>query len=197
MPKLGQVAADALEAQDRQEIAKPALEYALARTAFGWVAVAGSEWALVASTLPQESAGAALAALHPGSGAASESPRWRETCDRLRAYFDGEPVTFPEPVDLSRFTAFQRLVLSELRLVPYGQTCTYGSLAKACGCPRSARAAGQAVGRNPLPVIIPCHRVVAAQGYGGFGGGLDVKLRLLGLEGFSSRARLRARESLG
>jgi len=172
------------------------LGYSLARTAFGWVAVAGSEQALAASTFPQESAEAALAALRAQAGAAAESAQWRETCDRLQAYFDGAPINFPELVELSRFTEFQRRVLSELRLVPYGETRTYGWLARTCGCPRGPRAVGQAVGRNPLPVIIPCHRVLAAGGYGGFGGGLDLKLRLLRLEGITSRTRVSRRRPL-
>lgn len=102
----------------------------------------------------------------------------------LTRYFDGEPVDFPVPVDLSAMTPFTRRVLEETRKVPYGKVAHYGSIAARLGVPAGARAVGQALGRNPIPLVIPCHRIVAADGsLGGFSMGLDIKARLLSIEG--------------
>jgi methylated-DNA-[protein]-cysteine S-methyltransferase len=88
-------------------------------------------------------------------------------------------------VDWSAVGGFTRQVLEACATVPFGQTVSYGDLARAVGSPRAARAVGQALGRNRMPLIVPCHRVLAAGGgLGGFGGGLEMKQRLLKLEGF-------------
>jgi methylated-DNA-[protein]-cysteine S-methyltransferase len=87
-------------------------------------------------------------------------------------------------VDLDGLPPFQRKVLLAERRVPYGRTITYGALAAKVGRPRAARAVGQALAHNPVPLVVPCHRVIAAGGgLGGFGGGLALKRRLLALEG--------------
>lgn len=101
----------------------------------------------------------------------------------LRAFVAGKVRAFTVPVDLSRLTPFFRRVLDELQRVPHGAVLTYGQLADLVGRPRAARAVGQAVGRNPVAVIVPCHRVVAGNGIGGFGLGLEAKRRLLAIEG--------------
>ena len=94
-----------------------------------------------------------------------------------------EPAVWP-PLDLSAGTEFQNAVWVALRAIPWGETRTYGEVARAVGRPQGMRAVGAACGANPLPVLIPCHRVVAAGGrLGGFSGGLDWKLRLLAREG--------------
>jgi methylated-DNA-[protein]-cysteine S-methyltransferase len=101
----------------------------------------------------------------------------------LGAYFSGKQVRFTVPVDLGCATEFRVRVWRKLRNMPYGQTVSYGTLARMCGRPRSSRAIGGAVGANPLPVVIPCHRVIAADGsLGGFAGGLKWKKFLLRLE---------------
>jgi methylated-DNA-[protein]-cysteine S-methyltransferase len=107
----------------------------------------------------------------------------RHAADELAAYADGALHTFTVRLDLSGLTPFRRRVLEQLRQVPYGATTTYGALADASGCPGGARAVGGAVGVNPVAIIIPCHRVLAAHGLGGFTGGLDWKRRLLQREG--------------
>ena len=84
-------------------------------------------------------------------------------------------------------TPFQRMVLEAISLIPYGQTRTYGEVAAIVGKPGGARAVGQVMKRNPLPIIFPCHRVVAARGLGGFSGGLVLKKYLLESESFSKR----------
>jgi len=105
-----------------------------------------------------------------------------EPREQLQAYFAGELTEFD--LELApQGTAFQRLVWSGLGDIPFGQTRSYGELAEAIGCPGAARAVGLANGRNPIAVIIPCHRVIGADGsLTGYGGGLDRKRLLLGLE---------------
>lgn len=101
----------------------------------------------------------------------------------LRRYFSGEEVKFTFPFDLFRGTSFQRRVWNAMRKIPYGETRSYKWLAKKIGDPRKARAAGQACGSNPLPILIPCHRVVREDGsLGGFSAGLNIKRKLLKLE---------------
>jgi len=102
---------------------------------------------------------------------------------QLREYFSRLRREFDLPLDL-RGTPFQQQVWRELRKVPYGQTVSYGELARRVGRPGAARAVGQAVGANPIPIIVPCHRVVGADGsLVGYGGGLEIKSALLRLEG--------------
>jgi methylated-DNA-[protein]-cysteine S-methyltransferase len=101
----------------------------------------------------------------------------------LDEYFDGTRREFDLPIDL-RVAPFHADVLAELARVPYGRTETYGSLAAKVGRPKAARAVGSVMNRNPIPIVLPCHRIVGANGaLTGYAGGLDVKLRLLQLEG--------------
>jgi methylated-DNA-[protein]-cysteine S-methyltransferase len=101
---------------------------------------------------------------------------------QLEAYFAGERTDFDLPL-APRGTDFQRRVWSELRAIPYGTTISYGELARRVGSPAAVRAVGQANGRNPISIIVPCHRVIGASGkLTGYGGGLDRKAALLDLE---------------
>ncbi len=101
----------------------------------------------------------------------------------LNRYLSGEQVDFaPIPLDLSSATPFQCKVWEETRSIPYGTTLTYGQLAARLGIPKGARAVGQALKKNPTPIIIPCHRVVGQKGLTGFSGGLNWKKRLISLE---------------
>jgi methylated-DNA-[protein]-cysteine S-methyltransferase len=117
------------------------------------------------------------------------NPQWirddeafAEIRDQLEEYFAGERTTFDIPMHLEG-TAFQRTVWHELTQIPYGETISYGELAKRIGRPDRARAVGTANGQNPIAVIVPCHRVIGANGkLVGYGGGLDNKRRLLELE---------------
>ena len=122
---------------------------------------------------------AKLAAIH---GAPRTDDR-HLAAQELRAYLDGRLRAFSVPLDLGLAAPFARKVLVKLCDVPYGQLTTYGELAVRAGSPRAARAVGGAVGRNPIPIVIPCHRVVAGNGLGGFGGGLPMKRALLAIEG--------------
>jgi methylated-DNA-[protein]-cysteine S-methyltransferase len=102
---------------------------------------------------------------------------------QLGEYFSGARRTFDLPLDV-RGTAFQRAVWSQVARIPYGATASYGDIAQLVGKPKASRAVGSAVGANPLPIVIPCHRVIGSGGsLVGFGAGLDVKETLLRLEG--------------
>lgn len=102
--------------------------------------------------------------------------------DQLNAYFQDELTEFDLPLRLAG-TPFQRSVWHQLQQIPYGETRTYGELAKALGKPNASRAVGLANGKNPVSIIVPCHRVIGANGdMTGYGGGLDRKRRLLDFE---------------
>jgi len=106
---------------------------------------------------------------------------------QLTAYFKGRPVVFRFKADISRGTDFQKSIWRILSNLLPGQMVTYGMLAREIGRPKASRAVGQAVGANPLPVIIPCHRVIASDGsLGGFAWGIKVKKKLLSIEGIRS-----------
>lgn len=103
-------------------------------------------------------------------------------CRQLQEYFAGEREEFDLPLHVTG-TEFQVQVLAELQRIPYGETTSYGDIAKRIGRPKAVRAVGAANGRNPIPIIIPCHRVIGSNGdLTGFGGGLDTKKALLRLE---------------
>jgi O-6-methylguanine DNA methyltransferase len=108
---------------------------------------------------------------------------FKPVIDQFIAYFKGQRVIFTERLDLSRHTPFQRSVWKATQEIPYGKTRSYAEVARIIGKPSAPRAVGQALGRNPLLIIIPCHRVLASDGtLGGFGGGLELKRYLLDLE---------------
>ena len=108
---------------------------------------------------------------------------------QLRAYFAGRRRRFEVPVDLSHVTPFVRRVLTATMQVPAGNLVSYGDIARRIGQPKGSRAVGQALGRNPIPIVIPCHRVIAAGGrIGGYTGGLAIKRRLLRIEGVLAAA---------
>ena len=134
--------------------------------------------------LEAECEGATLTALRFAT-AASEAASSNLPADVRRwldCYFGGGQPVFTPKLKLQG-TAFQQRVWNELLTIPYGQTATYGELARRLGC-RSAQAVGQAVGRNPIAVVVPCHRVVGADGsLTGYAYGIELKRRLLELEG--------------
>ena len=112
-----------------------------------------------------------------------ETPVLRETQKQLAAYFAGKLRAFDIPLRLEG-TPFRMRVWEELQRIPYGQVLSYGELARRIGQPHAARAVGGANHHNPIAILVPCHRVIAADGtLGGYGGGLDLKRTLLTLEG--------------
>ncbi|SCL60555.1 methylated-DNA-[protein]-cysteine S-methyltransferase [Micromonospora citrea] len=107
----------------------------------------------------------------------------RQAVTELRAYFAGELTEFAVPLAVPGGSAFERGVWREMTQIPYGETLTYGEVARRLGDPGAARAVGVACNRNPIPVIVPCHRIVGAGAkLVGFGGGLERKVTLLELE---------------
>lgn len=121
--------------------------------------------------------------LAPEGNPFPEHPLLREAARQLSAYFAGELRVFSLPLD-PEGTDFQKRVWRRLESIPYGETRSYTWVAAAIGAPRAVRAVGAANGANPLPIVVPCHRVIGASGkLVGYGGGLPLKKRLLDLEG--------------
>ncbi len=110
-------------------------------------------------------------------------PTVHQAIEQLSGYFEGKRHVFQLPLDL-RGTPFQLRVWNELLRIPYGSTVSYGEVASRIGNPRAGQAVGAAVGRNPVPIVVPCHRVIGQDGsLVGFAGGLATKAKLLELEG--------------
>jgi len=154
-------------------------------TAFGLVRIAATSKGVVLIGLPGESERSFRSSLRSLFGDFTETQGnsiTREAQRQLAAYFRGRLQKFSLPLDL-RGTPFQKKVLRRVARIGYGKTMQYGEMAEAIGHPGAARAVGSANGSNHLPIVIPCHRVVASNGLGGYGGGLALKRRLLRLEG--------------
>jgi methylated-DNA-[protein]-cysteine S-methyltransferase len=159
--------------------------YSIIATGWGQAAAVWSENGLWALSFPQATAAEALASLKVDSSGATEGyPAWAAGLEReLRRYFAGERLDFTVPVDWGGYTPFQAAVLRYTAAIPYGVVAGYGQVAAAIGHPRAARAVGGALHINRTPVVVPCHRVVGADGsLVGFGGGLERKKALLDLE---------------
>ncbi len=151
--------------------------YCYLDTPIGELLLAGEEDALVMIGFPK------------GSMRREPEPDWiynekplAEASRQLREYFAGERRAFDLPLRLAG-TEFQVSVLEALQKIPYGETTSYGEIARRIGRPKAVRAVGAANGRNPIPIVVPCHRVIGSTGdLTGFGGGLDTKEALLRLE---------------
>lgn len=155
-----------------------------------WTAVVPSPFGMLG--LRRDAAGLCeVRFLRTGRARAPRDPLLRRVAGALRRYFEGVPLPASIPLSFGALPPFQLRVLQTLReVVPPGRTVTYGELAALSGRPGASRAVGTAMARNPLPLFVPCHRVVAASGLGGFGWGLDAKRGLLALEGFISTPAL-------
>jgi methylated-DNA-[protein]-cysteine S-methyltransferase len=154
------------------------VNYAYLETPVGILLIAGDDAAVELISFPRH------------GKAAKPQPGWQESergavaeaIRQLREYFAGKRTGFDLPL-APKGTEFQRAVWRQLQEIPYGATISYGELARRVGNPKAARAVGSANGANPLPIVIPCHRVIAGDGsIGGFGGGLPTKEILLALE---------------
>lgn len=154
-------------------------------TQLGWMGVAETARGICGVKLPRPSRDAVLHSLQ------SEFPTGRfmdrlpgPVVSQLCDFAEGKRATFDVPVDLSALKPFQLAVLRAIRDIPYGETRSYGWVAQEIGKPHAARAVGQALAKNPVPIIIPCHRIISGDNrLGGYAGGLDLKQRLLELEG--------------
>jgi len=164
------------------------MDYAIVKTVwgpFGFVTRAGK----LVATYPWRTEAAirrTIAKQYPGAVEARNLlPRFQR---QVAAYFSGKPTNFAAALDLSDQTPFQEAVLEACRRIPYGKTASYADLARAAGNPGAARAVGGTMANNPLPLVIPCHRVVRSDGsMGGFSSpqGVKEKQRLLALEGIT------------
>ncbi|MBM4433040.1 MAG: methylated-DNA--[protein]-cysteine S-methyltransferase [Chloroflexi bacterium] len=160
------------------------LKYTVFETAMGWIGILGSAEGLLGTTLPQHSAEEAHQLFGENAKFATLSHGiFEDLTERFKAYFSGKRVTFPDRLDFGGATAFRRGVWERTRLIPYGETRSYLWIAESIGKAGAARGVGQALARNPLPIVVPCHRVVTSDGgLGGFRGGLEMKRHLLWLE---------------
>ena len=139
--------------------------------------------------LAREEAGLTHISFQTGVRPLHPEPEWRkaegplaDAAEQLRAYFYGEMREFDLPL-APRGTSFQRAVWDVLLKIPYGESCSYADVARAIGRPNAQRAVGSANNANPVSLVVPCHRVIAADGsLGGYGGGQDLKARLLAME---------------
>lgn len=149
-----------------------------------FVVVAGPA-GVIRVALPGSGDGAAPDGLRPptADGALDPAVLADEAAGQLAAWFSGERHEFTVPVDLGAVSGFRRRVLEAAREVPFGETVSYREMAIAAGSPDAVRAAGSAMGANPVPILIPCHRVIRSDGSPGlYGGGEKLKRRLLEFE---------------
>ena len=160
------------------------LKYVIFNTAMGWVGVSGSARGVRRTILPQRSSQKVLQQLGDDAAPGARAPHpFAGLIQNFRDYFNGHRVVFTEQIDWCGATTLQRAVWRATSLIPYGETRSYAWVASQIRRPGAARAAGQALARNPLPIIIPCHRVIASSGQlGGYSGGVEMKKRLLHLE---------------
>jgi len=161
------------------------LNYIIFNTDMGWVGILSSSAGLRRVILPHSSTREIRQRLGDSIDQVNQAPHlFQDLMKRFILYYSGHKVNFPDKLDLSGGTEFRRRVWEAARLILYGETRSYGWIAEKIKQPEAARAVGQALGRNPLPIIVPCHRVLASGGgLGGFTGGLEMKKRLLRLEG--------------
>ncbi|TAK34131.1 MAG: methylated-DNA--[protein]-cysteine S-methyltransferase [Chloroflexota bacterium] len=158
--------------------------YGLQHVSQGWVAAVATEHGLCALVLPRrECRDVELTILRSYPDAVYDQDRFTDILSRLKRYFSGERMEFPDAVDVGTATAFRQEVWRAARQIPYGETRSYAWLAERINRPRAARAVGQALGENPIPLVIPCHRIVGSGGdLRGFADGLEMKASLLALE---------------
>jgi len=158
------------------------VSYTIVETKLGWIGMVGSEAGLCRITWPQASP-EAVADLLTLKEANVDASAFGDLPERLRRYFRGERVRFPDKLDLRDATPFQYTVWGATRSIPYGETRSYIWVAREIGRPKAARAVGQALAGNPFPIVVPCHRVIRSDGSpGGYAAGVEMKRRLLDME---------------
>jgi methylated-DNA-[protein]-cysteine S-methyltransferase len=163
------------------------------KSRWGWMGLAEAANGIARIVLPKASKHIVVSELRTGTRGfrqTARSSRLRVARRQLTEYLAGTRTSFNLPLDLSEGTDFQRQVWKALQTVPFGQLRSYQAIAARVGGEQYARAVGNAVGANPLPIVIPCHRIVMRNSsLGGFSGGLPTKQRLLALEGTLSQLR--------
>lgn len=158
--------------------------YAPLSTSIGWIGVLASDKGLRKLVLPKPSAEQVVEELWPETNDAELAPaRFRRFQKQLEEYLSGDAMGFDLELDTEGYSDFFSKAWAACSSIPRGQTRSYSWLAAQAGRPRAIRAAGQAMARNPVPIVIPCHRVIGTDGkLHGYGGGLGLKKRLLELE---------------
>lgn len=166
------------------------MSYTLLDTELGRIGLVGSTAGLRRIVLPQPSPEAVLRLIMEGlPGAIADPSPFGDLPQRMMRYLRGEPISFDDKLDLSHATPFGRAVWEATLAIPYGQTQSYGWIAEQIGKPQAPRAVGQALARNPLPIVVPCHRVVGEDGsVRGYGKGLEIRKRLLEIEASLKRS---------
>ena len=158
--------------------------YSIFNTSWGWMGIVNSERGLRRIILPQSSYDNAHQIITTEVTVAKSSKNdTSRIIQKLKSYLQGENVVFSDPLDLSPATQFQQGIRQVICSIPYGETRSYSWVANEIGKPGARRAVGQVLAHNPIPIIIPCHRVIASDGsLHGFQRGLKMKQRLLSLE---------------
>jgi len=159
------------------------MKFSVIKTRVGWTGVGTEDAAVCAVTIRSTKEAALRELLERGADGPADAKAVTPLLDLVRRAAQGQPVPVNGNVRILEGTAFQRAVWLGLLAIPRGQTISYAELALRVGRPGAARAVGQALGANPVPLLLPCHRVVATNGLGGFGGGLPMKKTLLRSEG--------------
>ena len=162
------------------------VRFAAFKISVGWMGVALTPRGILRLSYPAQHMAKVLDAVAWAGGGepAVEDPRVATLAEELEEFFQGKPVQFSVAPDFSAGTPFQRRVWAALVKIPRGETRTYRWIARRLGRPKAARAVGAAVGANPIPLVVPCHRVVGSDGsLCGFAGGMALKRRLLAMEG--------------
>jgi methylated-DNA-[protein]-cysteine S-methyltransferase len=164
-------------------IKRSPLQYTIIDTHIGKILIAGSEEGLLRISV-HESRKSALESISQRFPKSIESPGgFGDLPQRLQRYAHGERIVFNDRLDLDDATPFQRTVWEATLSIPYGETQTYEWIAQRIGSPGAARAVGQALKRNPLPIIVPCHRIIGKDGsLTGFSAGIELKKIMLDLE---------------
>jgi methylated-DNA-[protein]-cysteine S-methyltransferase len=160
------------------------LYYVTFQTPLGWIGALSSEAGLLKTTFPQISRNLAVNLIVDNTGTATFSiALFKETIEFYTGYFSRQKITFKGNFDFSGASIFQKIVWETTFQIPFGETRSYSWIAGQIHNPLSCRAVGNALNHNPLPIIVPCHRVINSDGrLGGFGGGLHMKKFLLDLE---------------
>jgi len=161
--------------------------YSLFKTKFGWMGIGANEYGLTTIILPQIDEDKVFSLIKkrlPKDNLVRNEEYFKGIKDLLMKYFEGKKVTFDYSLDLRFATIFEKKVFEATQSIPYGEVRSYQFIAKEVGSLKGGRAVGQALKKNPLPIIIPCHRVIQSNGkLGGFLGGVELKKRLLMAEG--------------
>lgn len=166
------------------------MSYTLVDTELGRIGLVGSTEGLRRIVLPQTSSETVLKLIMESlPGAIADPSPFGDLPQRLKWYLRGEPVSFADKLDLTHTTPFRRAVWEATCSIPYGETKSYAWIAEQIGNPKAMRAVGQALAKNPLPIVVPCHRVVGKDGgIRGGGRGLEMRKRLLQIEALSHKS---------